>query len=199
MRCISRRRCSRSSDKIVGQAQLGQPEIGRVGVLGEEQRIVGLAEEAGVLARRDRAVADHVRIGDERRHAVRARGELIDDAAVGREQVERIAQPLIVGRRGVAREGVVAGRVVVLHRVRERADQRHLVHPLGRFGQLLADLNLRAARRDRLERRAILIRRIGLHVEHIDMARPAPLKQEDDPLGPNSRPGQLAACSIPRR
>ena len=110
--------------------------------------------------------------------------ELIDDAAVGGKQVERIAQPLVVGRRGVAGEGVVAGRVVVLHRVRERADQRHLVHPLGRLGQLLADLDVRAARRDRRQRPANAVGGVGLHVEHVDVARPAPLEQEDHPLGP---------------
>jgi hypothetical protein len=104
--------------------------------------------------------------------------ELIDDAAEGGEQVERIAQPLVVARRRLPGEGVVAGRVVVLHGVGQRADERDVVHPLGRFGQLLADLDIRAARGNRLERAAIVVRRIRLHVEHIDVARPAPLEQK---------------------
>ena len=51
-----------------------------LGSCSDEQRVVRLAEEAGVLAGRDRAVADHVRIGDERRHARRCVGaSVIDD------------------------------------------------------------------------------------------------------------------------
>ena len=98
-----------------------------------------LAQEAGVLAGRDRAVADDVRIGDERRRAVRGRGEAIDDGAIGGEQFARIAQPLIVGRRRHAGQAVVAGRVVVLHLVLHAAHQRHLVHDVAHARQHLAD------------------------------------------------------------
>jgi hypothetical protein len=141
-----------------------------------------------MLTGRDRAVADDVRIADERRHAVGAWGELIDNAAERRKQIERIAEALVVGRRGVPGEGIVSGRVVVLHRVGQRADQRDLVHLLGRLWQVLADLDLGAARRDRRERTLVAFRRVRLHVEHIDMAGPAPLEQKNHSLGPDSRP-----------
>ena len=76
-----------------GQAQLRQLEVGRVGVFGDQQRIVHLAEEAGVLARRDRR-----RRGsrtDRRRTSacsvLRRAPAAIDHRAVRGEQLERVA------------------------------------------------------------------------------------------------------------
>ena len=112
----------------------------------------------------------------------RDRRELVDHGAVAGKQLERIAQPLIVARRRVPGQRVVARRVVVLHRVRHATDQRHLVHDLRRLRQLLADLDAVGARRDRLVRPANALGRVRLHVEHVDVARPAPLKEEDDRL-----------------
>jgi len=151
-----------------------------------------------MLPRRDRAVADRIGVGDERRHAIGARRQMIDHAAVRGEQVQRIAQPLVVGRRGMPGEGVVAGRIVVLHGVGQRADQRHQVHPLGRLGKLLADLDIRAACGDRLQRRAILVRGARLHVEHVNMARAAPLEQEDHAFGPRAERRCLAPPRLGR-
>ena len=73
------------------------------------------------------------------------RGEAIDDGAVGREQVARVAQPLVVGRRGVAGEAVVAGRVVVLHRVPQRRGSGVTLSMTRRHArQPLADVQRRA-------------------------------------------------------
>ena len=69
------------------QAQLGQPKIGTVRVLRDQQWVVRLAQETGVLARRDRAVADDVWVGDEGWQALARRGEAVDDGAVRRTQV----------------------------------------------------------------------------------------------------------------
>ena len=66
----------------------GRRKSGFARVLVHEQRVVRLAEEAGVLAGRDRAVGDDVRERDERGDALRGRGELVDDAAVGGEEVD---------------------------------------------------------------------------------------------------------------
>src|SRR5205085_2562469 len=101
--------------QVGGQAQLGQAEVGAVRVLVDEERVVPLAQEGGVLARRHRAVADDVRVGHEGRDAGTGGGESVHDGAVGGEQVARVAQALVVGGRGVAGQAVVAGRVVVVH------------------------------------------------------------------------------------
>ena len=61
VRSRPRRSSSRSSGSCDGQAQLGKPEVGPVGVLADEERVVRLAQEARVLAGRDAAVAEHVR------------------------------------------------------------------------------------------------------------------------------------------
>ena len=57
-----------------------------------------------------------------------------------------------------------------------------------RILQTLADLNARRLGGDRLIRPAESLRSVRLHIEHIDMARPAELIQEDHALGPRRRP-----------
>ena len=54
------------------------------------------------------------------------------------------------------------------------------VRATGQTGQQLADVNPRDRRRDRLERPAVLGGRVGLHVEGVEMARPAPEPEHDD-------------------
>src|SRR5204862_481380 len=75
---------------VGGQAQFGQREVGAGRVLAEVERVVGLAEEARVLAGRDRAVADDVGVGDRGRHVAAGRGEGADleGAAAGDRAVE---------------------------------------------------------------------------------------------------------------
>jgi len=82
-----------------GQRQFRQLEIGGIRVLIDEKRIVQFTEEAGMLARCDRTVADDVRIRNVRSARRAQLGRTVDDRAKGGESFERIAQPLIVGRR----------------------------------------------------------------------------------------------------
>ena len=174
--------------KIRGQAEFRHREVFRVRILWDEQRVMRLAEEARVLAGRDGAVGDDVRIRDEGRHVLRAGRELVHHGTVRGKQRERIAQALVIARRGAATQRVVTRRVVVLHRVIHRADERDLVHDLGHARETLAHLDAVGAGGDRLVRPANLFRRVRLHVEHVDVARPAPLEKEDDGLGLCLRP-----------
>ncbi len=70
-----------------------------------------------------------------------------------------------------------------------RADERDLVHDLGDLGQLLADLDAAALGGDRLVRPADALGRVRLHVEHVDVARPAALEEEDDGFRADRRRG----------
>src|SRR5690606_15499048 len=64
---------------------------------------------------------------------------------------------------------------------------------------MFADLRAWDARGDRLIRAADGVRRVGLHIERVDMTRPAPLKQKDDRLGPRTRPrGRRRSLEQPR-
>jgi hypothetical protein len=166
--------------EIIGQAQLRQPEIWTIRVLIDEEWIVGLAEKAGVLSRRDGAVADGVGIGHERRHASPRRGETIDDGAVGGKKVVGIAQPLIVGRRSIAAQAVIAGRVVIFHGVVQGAHQRHLVHDARQAGEAFAHRHARHIAGDGLELAADGVGRGRFHVEGVVMTGTAPLMQEDN-------------------
>ncbi len=133
-----------------------------------------------MLAGRDGAVADDVREGDEGGDAFLGRGESIDDGAVGGEEVARVAEALVVRRRGVAGEAVVAGGVVVLHGVPQRADEGDLVHDAGAVGQVLADAQAGDAGGDGFVFAADLGGGGGLHVEGVVVAGAAPLVEEDD-------------------
>ncbi len=106
---------------------------------------------------------------------------MIDDASVGGIQVKRIAKPLVIAGRLVTAERIVAGRRMILHVVRHRPNQRHLMHPLCHLGQQLADLDSRSTGCDRAIGAAHRFGCIGFHVERIKLTRPAPLKQERSP------------------
>jgi hypothetical protein len=111
-----------SLDAEVGwQTQFGKAEICAIRILQDEQGVVPFAEETRMLPGSDRTVRDHMRIGDEGGQIISYWGQFIDDRAIGREQIERIAQPLIVGWRGMAGQRIIAGRVVILHGVVHRA------------------------------------------------------------------------------
>ena len=56
-----------------------------------------------------------------------------------RAALERFAEADVVQGRRVAGEGVVAGRVMVLHGVMHAVEERDLVHDPGAFGQVFAD------------------------------------------------------------
>ncbi len=167
------------------QAQFGQAEISRIGIARDEERVVFLPEETGVLSRGLGSIGHHVGVGDEGgQFRDGSRREVIDHRPVGRIEVERVAQPLVVGRRGVPGQGVVAGRVVVVHGVVQGPDHGDAVHEPRHAGKVFADLDVRAAGPDRLVRTAVFPGRLRLHVEDIDLAGATPLEEEDHGLGP---------------
>src|SRR5262249_4196248 len=127
------------------QTQFRQAKVRGVRILADEERVVLLAEEAGVLTGGDRAVGDDVRIADKGRRAAGRGGEAVDDAAVGGEQITAVAQALIVDGRGEASEAVIAGRVVVAHLVADAADEGDLVHDARHARQLLGNDDARSA------------------------------------------------------
>ena len=64
-------------------------------------------------------------------------------------------------------------------RMIDGADQRHLVHHRGQPGEDLGDLNARHLGRDRPERPADFLGRIGLHVPGVELRRAADQEQQD--------------------
>ena len=145
-----------------------------------------------MLARRDAAVAQHVRKRDERgNRPIVGRPQPGDRAAVRRVQLLGVAEPDVVERRSVSGQAVIRGRVVVLHPVIHRANLGELVDHRGEPRQVLADRQARLTGRDRLELAANAGRRGRLHVERVQMRRAAELVQEDDVLGPSHRARSL--------
>ena len=115
---IASRSAIRVTSTPLGQRQLGHLEVRGVRVLQDPQRVVGLAEEPGELARRaERAVGDHRRQRHERGHLRVGAAEVIDDRAgvreVGRGGVrgDDVDERFAAGER-VVRPGVVARPVV---------------------------------------------------------------------------------------
>src|SRR5262249_60221958 len=91
-----------------------------------------------------------------------------------------IAQEFEVAlERVTAAKGRECRRVVVRHRMMHAADERQAVHHLGRVRQVLADAKPRDAGRDRTELAADFGRGLWLHVERVDMARAAVVKNQD--------------------
>ena len=176
-----------------GEGELGKPEVGAVRVLAHEERVKPLAQEAGVLPRRDAAVAEHVGKRNEagNRRVLDGR-EPGDRAAVGGVKLLGVAEADVVQRRGVAGQAVVGGRVVVPHRVMDRADLGELVQDGRPPRQVLGDRQAGLARGDRLELAADAIGSLRLHVERVDVRGPAELVQEDDVPGAGTRAARLA-------
>ncbi len=89
----------------------------------------------------------------------------------------------------------------------DRTDQREPVHHRRLPRQVLADLDPRNRRRDRLKRPAILARPLRLHVPDIQMARPTRHPQQDDalararlaPLGPAAKQVGKRQAGDPRQ
>ena len=95
----------------------------------------------------------------------------------------RVAEPLVVGRRGEAGEAVVAGRVVVLHRVLQAADDGELVGHRGELRDALAEDARRASWSCvGLVPAADVVRARRASGRTFVLARAAPLVQEDDGL-----------------
>ena len=72
---------------------------------------------------------------------------------------------------------------MILHVMVHGADERHFVHHLGQPRQMLANSDAVGFAGGRFVRAANPLRRIGLHVEHVDVTRPAELIEENDGLG----------------
>ena len=165
------------------QAQLGEPEAWPVRVLSDEERVERLAEETRVLAGRNAAVAEHVRIGNKCGNCrILVRPELGDRAPIRRVQILGIAEADVVERRGVAGQAVIRRRVVVLHRVIHRPDLREPTYHFRKLRQMLTHDQARLARLDRLELAPNTLGCVGLHVECVNVRRAAELVQEDDVL-----------------
>ena len=149
-----------------------------------------------MLAGGDAAVAQHVGVGDKRRHR-RIFGRLVlgNRAPIRRIKLLGVAESDVVQRRSVTGQAVVCGRVVILHSVVHRPNlcARRPVDHHREPRQMLAHAQARLAGRDRLELAANPVRRIGLHVERVQVGRAAELVQEDDVLG--ARPMELGPCS----
>ena len=94
-----------------------------------------------------------------------------------------VAAQLAVGRRRLTGEQKRRRRRVIDVRVRHRSHDRQLVGPLGQLRKVLADLDARHARGDRLELAADLGRRVGLQVPGVLLRRPAPHEEQDAALG----------------
>ena len=80
-------------------------------------------------------------------------------------------------------ERIIAGRVVVLHGVMHGPDQGDLVHDLRHTLHAFADVQAGHVARNTFERPADSFGGVRLAVEHVDVARPAPLEEEDNGLG----------------
>jgi hypothetical protein len=88
---------------------------------------------------------------------------------------------------GPRKAGVdLAEEVVVLHRL-HAAQQREPVHDLCLHRHQFGEPHAGELRVDRLERPADLVRRVGLRVPHVDVARPAVEDDVDDRLGSRGR------------
>ncbi len=158
----------------------------------DEKRVERFAQKARVLAGRDAAVAKNIRVRDERRHRrVFDRLQLGDRAAIGGVKLLGVAQADVVNRRCVAGQAVISRRIVVLHPVIHRTDLGEAIDDRRKPRQMLADTKTGLAGGDRLELAANSVGRIGLHVEGVEVRRPAELVQQDDVLGASSTAGAL--------
>ena len=174
-----------------GEAEFGEMEILSIGILGNQQWIMPLAEEAGVLSGGHRTVHDHVRQSDKRWQPPGGRQKSVGDRSVGGEQIRRVLQTDIIDRRCMPGQRTVGCRVVVVHRVVNTADERHLVEDLGGFREVFADRDTGDRRGDRSELRLHTAGGLELQVERVDMARSPELVQEDHRLGLGSSLNQL--------
>ena len=144
----------------------------------------GAVEDAVAVA--DRPSAQR----DERRQVPVAAMAGHDRAEVGRIDLRR---------RGARRAGQRdrAGLAVSGVEIDVRADQGEPVAPLRQLRHQLGEAEARRLRRDRRERPAELGRRMGLGVEEVEVARPAPEPDQQDRSRP-ARGGSLTRRRGPR-
>ena len=135
-----------------------------------------------MLSRRHGAVGNRVRKRDKRGHLAAVGTQSINHRSIGRPEVEGVSQPLIITRRRMAGESVVAGGVMVLHGVGHAVNQRHPVHPLRHLGEMLRNGKPRHHTRNRRQWPTDLGRCIRLEIKGVEVTRPSPLKEKDHPL-----------------
>ena len=95
--------------------------------------------------------------------------------------IVRLRPSAVVLAAGESREHRVG--MVTVVAVSDGPDQRRVVHPTGRSGQVFTDLYARHRRRDRLELATNVRGCLRLQVEHVDVARPAEEVDEHNRLG----------------
>jgi len=76
---------------------------------------------------------------------------------------------------------------MILHGVRHRSNQRHFVHPLRHFRQQFTHLDSVRATGNGLIGTPDSVRRVRLHIEHVDVTWPAPLEKENHRFRSGSR------------
>ena len=166
----------------------GTFQFGVVRIAGHEQRIVLRSEPAAVLSRRLAAGCGRM-IGDPRQHHERGH-RAAGAAGASRAREPRCGVSLALG--GVSSLLTTGARWPVtvawpLDRcagsscVSERMTASLSVTPAS-SRKVLADLQAGHFRRDRLERPADVVRGVGLQIERVELARPAPHEQEDAAL-----------------
>ena len=171
--------------EVVRRQHVGHLEvrIGRIGV--QDERVVALAEIAGVLAVRHVAagVADRPRQQHVRRHVAVRTFQLAEHTAD-----VRMLDAALEEAAGLHHlmAGVVDGGGRVIH----AADERELVRVLGHAREVLGDLDARDVGLDGLVRAADLGRSVRLHVPGVELGRPADQEQHDavDVLLPSTAP-----------
>ena len=119
------------------------------------------------------------------------RAQAGDGRAVGGVKLLGVSQADVVERGRMAGQAVVGRRVVVAHRVMDRAHLGERVDDGGEPRQVLGDGETGLGRRDGLELAANAVGRGRLHVEGVDVRRAAELVQEENVLGPRLQPRLL--------
>ena len=82
-----------------------------------------LSQKTRMLPGGDLTVTQDVGKSDKRWHPIGCGGQFIDDRAIRGEELLRIAQPDIIERWCVTRQGIVGCRIMVFHRVMHSPDQ----------------------------------------------------------------------------
>ena len=140
--------------------QVGHFEIRLRRIGHQRERVVGLAQEAGVLAVRQVAAGGAHRLGqDDVGRQVGLAAAQIGQRAAGVRRVDA------AGEQPAGLHHLVPGVVHGGGRVIAAADQRKLVGVLGGMRKDFGDLDARGLGLDRLERPANLGRGVGLHVQ----------------------------------
>ena len=164
------------------QAQFRQPKTRLGRIEPNEQRIVHLPQKTAMLAGSDRSIGNLVWKGDKAGHSNRSRTKPVNNRSISRKQLARITQSLIIRWRRHACQAVVTCRIMIFHRMVERADLAKSVDHFGQAWQTFANRNTHQARGHRPEFTTNSRWRVRFHVDCVVVAGTAPLMQENDRL-----------------